>query len=162
MAVIASLWSYDGWNNLNFVTEELKNPDRNLPRAIFIGVPLVMRASGLRVAVFLRNPFSDVLFVVTFYCVCVCVCVCVSHNRAGDGHVCACGSRLLCRVACVSYRQLFPRAGHRWLCNAVWHRNHGCVGGLKRKGEVDRFEQVHACFCSCKASSERFCFFTWF
>eukprot|EP00048_Salpingoeca_helianthica_P004810 m.81198 g.81198 ORF g.81198 m.81198 type:complete len:481 (-) comp13357_c0_seq1:75-1517(-) len=42
MSVIASLWSYDGWNNLNFVTEELKNPDRNLPRAIFIGVPLVM------------------------------------------------------------------------------------------------------------------------
>eukprot|EP00039_Didymoeca_costata_P013541 m.208083 g.208083 ORF g.208083 m.208083 type:complete len:523 (+) comp15806_c0_seq28:3090-4658(+) len=41
IAVVAGLWSYDGWNNLNLVTAELVNPVRNLPRAVFMGVPLV-------------------------------------------------------------------------------------------------------------------------
>lgn len=34
------LWAYDGWNNLNFITEELKNPEKNLPRCIMLGIPL--------------------------------------------------------------------------------------------------------------------------
>ncbi|XP_041376978.1 b(0,+)-type amino acid transporter 1-like isoform X2 [Gigantopelta aegis] len=40
MAFYNGLWAYDGWNNLNFVTEELKNVKRNLPLAILIGIPL--------------------------------------------------------------------------------------------------------------------------
>ncbi|KAM9366870.1 b(0,+)-type amino acid transporter 1 [Symphorus nematophorus] len=41
LAFYNGLWAYDGWNQLNFITEELKDPFRNLPLAILIGIPLV-------------------------------------------------------------------------------------------------------------------------
>ncbi|XP_070575142.1 b(0,+)-type amino acid transporter 1-like [Ptychodera flava] len=40
VAFYQGLWAYDGWNNLNYVTEEIINPYRNLPLAIIIGLPL--------------------------------------------------------------------------------------------------------------------------
>ena len=36
-----ALWAYDGWNQLNYVTEEVKKPRRNLPIAIFISIPFI-------------------------------------------------------------------------------------------------------------------------
>ncbi|MCI4382452.1 hypothetical protein PGIGA_G00015130 [Pangasianodon gigas] len=41
MAVYQGLWSFSGWSNLNFVTEELKHPEVNLPRALMIAIPMV-------------------------------------------------------------------------------------------------------------------------
>ncbi|XP_006867371.1 PREDICTED: B(0,+)-type amino acid transporter 1 [Chrysochloris asiatica] len=42
LAFYNGLWAYDGWNQLNYITEELRNPYRNLPLSIVIGIPLVM------------------------------------------------------------------------------------------------------------------------
>lgn len=38
IAVVASLWAYEGWSNLNTVAEEIKNPSRNLPLSLIIGI----------------------------------------------------------------------------------------------------------------------------
>ncbi|MBM3725890.1 MAG: amino acid permease [Acidobacteria bacterium] len=41
-ALVAILWAYDGWNNVSMVSSEIKNPERNLPRSLFLGTMAVM------------------------------------------------------------------------------------------------------------------------
>ncbi len=36
-ALVAALWAYDGWNNVSMVASEIRNPQRNLPRALIWG-----------------------------------------------------------------------------------------------------------------------------
>jgi APA family basic amino acid/polyamine antiporter len=42
VAMIATLWSYDGWNVLTYLGGEVKDPQRTIPRALFIGTALVI------------------------------------------------------------------------------------------------------------------------
>ena len=41
LGLYQGLWAYDGWNQLNYVSEELKNPEKNLSKAIMIAMFLV-------------------------------------------------------------------------------------------------------------------------
>jgi APA family basic amino acid/polyamine antiporter len=40
-ALVAALWAYDGWNDLNMVAGEVRNPGRNIPIALIAGVGIV-------------------------------------------------------------------------------------------------------------------------
>ncbi|KAF2128818.1 amino acid transporter, partial [Dothidotthia symphoricarpi CBS 119687] len=42
VALYAGLWAFDGWDNVNYVTAEFKNPARDLPRVIHTSLPLVI------------------------------------------------------------------------------------------------------------------------
>ncbi|KAL5466759.1 hypothetical protein EMCRGX_G030908 [Ephydatia muelleri] len=42
LALYAVLWAYDGWNTLSYSSEEQKNINKNLPRAVMIGIPVVV------------------------------------------------------------------------------------------------------------------------
>lgn len=48
-ATLATLWAYEGWTNLNAVTEEIKDPKRNLPLSLIISI------SGIAVLYMLFN-----------------------------------------------------------------------------------------------------------
>ena len=37
LALVSILWAYDGWADLSFVAGEVKDPQRNMPRALFLG-----------------------------------------------------------------------------------------------------------------------------
>jgi basic amino acid/polyamine antiporter, APA family len=40
-ALVAALWAYDGWNDLNMVAGEIRQPERNIPIALIVGVATV-------------------------------------------------------------------------------------------------------------------------
>jgi APA family basic amino acid/polyamine antiporter len=40
-ALVAALWAYDGWNDLNQVAGEVRNPERSIPVALIAGVAIV-------------------------------------------------------------------------------------------------------------------------
>ncbi len=41
LALVAISWAFDGWNNVNFVAGEIKNPKRNLPIALIWGTLII-------------------------------------------------------------------------------------------------------------------------
>lgn len=41
-ALVAALWAYDGWNNVAMVASEVRDPQRNLPRALIWGTAAVI------------------------------------------------------------------------------------------------------------------------
>ena len=41
-AMLAALWAYDGWNNMPMAAGEIKDPQKNIPRALGIGMATVL------------------------------------------------------------------------------------------------------------------------
>jgi APA family basic amino acid/polyamine antiporter len=57
---VAVLWAYDGWNNLVMVSAEIRDPRRNILRALFWGVlVVVLLYVAVNVAYHYAVPFSE-------------------------------------------------------------------------------------------------------
>jgi APA family basic amino acid/polyamine antiporter len=41
LAMVAMLWAYEGWNNITFTAGEIRNPQRNLPLSLVLGMSAV-------------------------------------------------------------------------------------------------------------------------
>lgn len=41
-AMLAAFWAYDGWNNIGYLGGEVKNPKRNIPLSLYLGVILTI------------------------------------------------------------------------------------------------------------------------
>ncbi|PYP12565.1 MAG: amino acid transporter [Gemmatimonadetes bacterium] len=42
LALVSVLWAYDGWGDLSFVGGEVRDPERNLPRALVVGTVAII------------------------------------------------------------------------------------------------------------------------
>ncbi len=61
-ALLAALWAYDGWNNLPMVAGEIKNPQRNIPLSLGLGMLAILAIYGVaNVAYFYALPFQEIL-----------------------------------------------------------------------------------------------------
>ena len=40
VATSGAFWGYDGWNNITFVAGEIKNPQKNIPKSLFVGLSI--------------------------------------------------------------------------------------------------------------------------
>lgn len=62
VAILATLWAYDGWIGVGFVAGEMKNPAKQLPQAIVIGLGVVMVAYlSVNLAILHVLPASEVV-----------------------------------------------------------------------------------------------------
>jgi APA family basic amino acid/polyamine antiporter len=62
LAMLAALWAYDGWNNMPMAAGEVKEPGRNIPRALIGGMVAVMAIYCVaNLAYFYALPWEAVL-----------------------------------------------------------------------------------------------------
>ena len=47
IAMVATLWAYDGWNSLTFMAGEVRRPERTVPRALVFGTVAVIFIYGI-------------------------------------------------------------------------------------------------------------------
>jgi basic amino acid/polyamine antiporter, APA family len=62
LAMVAMLWAYEGWNNITFTAGEIKNPQRNLPLSLILGMAAItLIYVGMNVLYLYAMPIGDML-----------------------------------------------------------------------------------------------------
>jgi APA family basic amino acid/polyamine antiporter len=105
VAMVGSLFSSDAWNNVTFTAGEVRDPRRNLPLSLALGVAIV---SGLYIAC--QFVYLNVL---TFGQI---------QHAAND------------RVAAAAADQMFGPAGASFMAAAIMVSTFGCTNGLTLAG----------------------------
>src|SRR6267142_2766716 len=60
LSMVAMLWAYEGWNNITFTAGEIKDPQRNLPLSLIVGMTaVVLIYVGMNVVYLYAMPIGD-------------------------------------------------------------------------------------------------------
>ncbi len=60
-AMVSVLWAYDGWTNVTPIAEEIRDPGRNIPRALIVGMVVLIAAYlGMTLAYHYVLPMSEI------------------------------------------------------------------------------------------------------
>jgi basic amino acid/polyamine antiporter, APA family len=60
-AMLAALWAYEGWSAMPMIAGEVKNPQSNIPRALILGMAVILTVYGLtNLAYFHAMPFEEI------------------------------------------------------------------------------------------------------
>jgi APA family basic amino acid/polyamine antiporter len=60
-AMLAALWAFDGWNNMPMAAGEVRDPGRNIPRGLILGMGLVLLVYGaVNLAYCYALPMSEI------------------------------------------------------------------------------------------------------
>jgi basic amino acid/polyamine antiporter, APA family len=60
LSMVAMLWAYEGWNNITFTAGEIKDPQRNLPLSLILGMSAItLIYVGMNVVYLYAMPVSD-------------------------------------------------------------------------------------------------------
>jgi len=60
LSMVAMLWAYEGWNNITFTAGEIKDPQRNLPRSLILGMSAItLIYVGMNVVYLYAMPVGD-------------------------------------------------------------------------------------------------------
>lgn len=62
LSMVAMLWAYEGWNNITFTAGEIKDPQRNLPRSLILGMSAItLIYVGMNLVYLYAMPVGDMV-----------------------------------------------------------------------------------------------------
>ena len=100
-----ALFAYDAWNSVSFVAEEVRDPQRNIPRAMFLGSAIVALVNTLITMAYL-------------YVIPIGAMALVGENR----------------IAAATAQAIMGQAGLVFITLAILVSTFGCVNGLILSG----------------------------